>query len=70
MKIDLERHLGPLSVRAWGLVVNFFGNAVGLYGLTRYLNSEGGLVLMTVGAAITIACLLILAQPNPGREDA
>ncbi|MGH9320036.1 MAG: hypothetical protein ACRD21_22395 [Vicinamibacteria bacterium] len=61
--MDLDRRYGPLSGRVWGLVLNFIGNAVGLYGLSGFLRDGSGLGLLVTGATLTVACVLVLAKP-------
>jgi len=60
----LDRPLGPLRVRAWGLIVNFLANAVALYGLAGYLRSGEGAIVMVVGISLTLVCILTLAAPS------
>ena len=60
----LDRPLGPLRVRAWGLIGNFLANAVALYGLARYLRSGDGVIVMTVGIGFTLVFILLLATPS------
>ncbi|MHB1329367.1 MAG: hypothetical protein ACYC2K_14310 [Gemmatimonadales bacterium] len=60
----LDRPLGPLRVRAWGLLLNFVMNGIGLTGLALWLGGRAGSLLMWVGLAGTIACILILAVPD------
>lgn len=62
--MDLDRKAGPLTVRAWGLVLNFAFNALLLLGLARVLRSAGGEALLALGGAGTLACLLVLARPS------
>jgi len=65
--IDLERRLGPLSLRAWGLVANFVFNGVALWGLSHLLRGEGGLAPLVIGVGGTLGCLALVAIPS--RED-
>lgn len=62
--MDLDRKAGPLTVRTWGLAVNFACNAVLLLGLSRVVRSAGGEALLVLGGAGTLACLLVLARPS------
>lgn len=61
--IDLERTVGPMRIRAWGLVVNFLGNVLALLGLSMVLREGVGWALLITGVAVTLLCLLILARP-------
>ena len=60
----LDRPLGPLRARAWGLIGNFLANAVALYGLANYLRSGEGTGALAVGIGFTLAFLLVLATPS------
>ena len=66
-RLFLERRLGPLRLRAWGLLLNFLMNGVALTGLALWLAGHSGPLLMLLGAAGTLACVLILALPD--RDD-
>lgn len=61
--MNLEKTIGPLRLRAWGLIVNLIANAMALYGLSQVLSGEGGVIFLVIGGVITLACLLILATP-------
>jgi len=60
----LDRPLGPMRIRAWGLVVNFLANALALYGLALFLREGAGLAPLITGLALTAMLLLILAVPS------
>lgn len=62
--IDLERKIGPLRLRAWGLVANFGFNALGLYGLAGVMTGNGGLLPLVVGGLGTLGCIALLAVPS------
>jgi len=64
----LDSTLGPMRVRAWGLILNFLCNACALTGLARYLHGEGGIVLMLSGGMGTLACIAVLAIPDKSPE--
>ena len=61
--IDPDRTLGPWRIRVWGLLVNFVGNVLALFGIVRLVET-GAWGLMAVGVAITAACVFILAIPS------
>lgn len=61
--IGLERRLGPMRLRAWGLAANFLANLVGLYGLSRVLAGSGGWFPLYAGALGTVICIAVLARP-------
>jgi hypothetical protein len=63
--IDLEQRAGPFSWRAWGLIVNFVGNTVALYGAAGVLRDGSGWAALAAGLVITVLCLLVLAIPTP-----
>jgi hypothetical protein len=53
------------SWRVWGLILNFIGNALAIYGLAGLIRDGSRLPVFVVGAAVTLACILILAKPSP-----
>ncbi|MEL7029995.1 MAG: hypothetical protein AAGL49_12500 [Pseudomonadota bacterium] len=59
----LEKRIGPLRVRAYGLVVNFIANVCALYGLSGYLTNGSGLGFLIAGGLGTIAMIWILSKP-------
>jgi hypothetical protein len=61
--IDLEKTVGPLRLRTWGLVLNMIANGIALYGLSRVLAGEGGWPILIVGAALTVICIAVCAKP-------
>jgi hypothetical protein len=61
---DFTKKIGPLSLRAWGLVANFGANALALYGLTNILKDNGGWTSLIIGVGLTVFLILFLAQPN------
>lgn len=60
----LDRPLGPLRVRAWGLLLNMLANAVALYGLQAVLRDGSGQLVLTAGVAASIGLIAILAVPS------
>lgn len=69
--INLERRFGFWSLRVWGLILNFIGNALGIYGALGVLSDGSRLPLLLIGIGITIICILVLAVPstrNPGTD--
>lgn len=62
--MDPERRIGPLTARAWGLVLNFVCNALALYGLSLAVRDRGGTPLLVLGVVGTVACLGWLARPS------
>lgn len=62
--MDLDAKLGPLTVRAWGLILNFGFNALALYGLSAMVRGTGGEALLALGVVGTVVCLLVLARPS------
>lgn len=61
--LDLEQKLGPMRLRAWGLVVNFGANVTLLYGLSQVVANQGGWAWLITGAVATVFCVAILAKP-------
>ncbi len=62
--IKLDRRIGPWPLRVWGLVLNFFGNALAIYGAIGVIRAGSRWPLLVVGLVLTISCLLILAKPG------
>jgi len=62
--IDLDGRIGPLPVRAWGLILNFFGNALAVYGGIGLIQDGSRLPILIIGVALTVVCLLVLAKPS------
>ncbi len=62
--MNIDKKLGPLSLRIWGLILNFIANFVALYGAAQFFKGNTGPGLMILGIIITIACILILAIPQ------
>ncbi len=62
--IDLEKRLGPWTRRVWGLVFNFFGNALAIYGGMSVLRGDSAGFALWTGVAITVLCVLVLARPD------
>ena len=51
-------------MRVWGLVLNFIGNAVAIYGAVGYIQNGSRLPLLIFGIVITLTCILALAKPS------
>ena len=62
--MDLDRQYGPWSGRVWGLIVNFVGNAVALYGFAGYLRDGSRLPVLIAGVLLSTACILLLSKPS------
>jgi len=62
--IDLERRYGWWTARVWGLVLNFFSNALALFGLVGFIRDGTHFIPMMVGAVLSLTCILVLAQPS------
>ena len=67
--IDLERRFGPLSARAWGLILNFIGNALAIYGALGILQDGSRWPFLVIGLGLTILCILILAVPSRNAKN-
>ncbi|MFC1514028.1 hypothetical protein ACFL5P_03350 [candidate division KSB1 bacterium] len=61
--IDLNKRIGFWSLRVWGLILNFAGNALAIYGAVGFINNSSRLPILLTGCGITLFCILILAQP-------
>jgi hypothetical protein len=53
------------SWRVWGLIFNFIGNALAIYGLAGLVRDGSRLPVFLVGAGVTLVCILVLAKPSP-----
>ena len=53
------------SWRVWGLIVNFAGNALAIYGLAGLIKDGSRLPAFLFGAGVTLVCILMLAKPSP-----
>lgn len=62
--IDLDKKIGPWTLRVWGLVFNFVGNAVAIYGAIGFIRDGSRLSLLILGIVITLTCILVLAKPS------
>ncbi len=62
--IELDGGLGFLPVRAWGLILNFIGNALAVYGAIGFMQDGSRLPILVIGAGLTVICLLVLAKPS------
>ncbi len=62
--INLEKKIGPWPLRVWGLVLNFIGNAMAIYGAIGFIRSSSRLPLLITGLLITFTCILVLAKPS------
>jgi len=68
MKINIDMKAGPWPIRVWGLIINLGGNALALYGISRFIRDGSGLSIMIAGLVITAACILILAIPSASED--
>ena len=62
--MDLETRLGPATLRVWGLIANFAGNASLLYGAIGYVVDGSRLSWLLVGGAVTLVSVLSLSSPS------
>ena len=62
--INLDKKLGPWPLRVWGLVLNFIGNAVAIYGALGFIRDGSRLSMLIIGVVITLTCILVLAKPS------
>jgi len=61
---DLEKKIGPWTLRVWGLILNFVGNALAIYGALGVVQDGSRLLWLLVGGGITLLCILSLARPS------
>jgi hypothetical protein len=62
--IDLDGRIGPLQARVWGLILNFIGNALAVYGAIGFIQDGSRLPILIIGVGLTLVCLLVLAKPS------
>ena len=62
--IDMDRRLGPWTLRVWGLICNFIGNGLAIYGAIGVIRDGSSPVLFIVGFGLTMGCILLLARPS------
>lgn len=62
--MNLERRVGPASLRLWGLVANFFANALLLYGAVGYVSDGSRVVELALGAVATLTLIILLSAPS------
>jgi hypothetical protein len=62
---NLDRNLGPRPLRVWGLILNFFGNALAIFGLVGLIRDGSRLPIFLIGSFLTLICILVLAKPSP-----
>ncbi len=67
--INLEKKIGPLKLRAWGLIINFIANAVALYGLAIYFNESGSAFTMILGISLTVITILVVSIPSQASDQ-
>jgi len=60
----LEQRIGPASLRAWGLVLNFFANGLLLYGAIGYVSDGSRVGALGIGALVSLSCVLLLSSPS------
>lgn len=51
--------------RIYGLIFNFIGNALAVYGLAGLVRDGSRLLIFLLGVLLTVVCILILANPTP-----
>lgn len=62
--INLDRRIGPWTLRVWGLILNFIGNALAVYGAIGVIKDGSRLPLLMIGLVLTVGCIFILAKPQ------
>lgn len=61
--INIDQRFGPCSFRVWGLILNFIGNAMAIYGAIGFIHNGSRLAVLLTGLFLTIVCILIVAKP-------
>lgn len=67
--INLEKKLGPWSLRVWGLILNLAANTLALYGAAGVVRNGSRLPLLILGCVFTLVCVLVLAVPSRSEEN-
>ena len=62
--MNLERRVGPASLRLWGLLVNFAANGLVLYGAIGYVSDGSRVPELLIGTAVTLTCIVVLSAPR------
>ncbi|GAB5415261.1 MAG: hypothetical protein Cons2KO_28640 [Congregibacter sp.] len=60
----LDKSLGPMRVRAWGLLANMCANALALYGLSQVLRDGSGQLPLAIGVASSVVLIGLIAVPS------
>lgn len=60
----LDKKIGPFSGRFWGLVVNFFANAIAIHGAIGYMLHNNSPVEMYIGITASVLVCLVVAIPS------
>ena len=60
----IDRPLGPMRIRAWGLLANMGANATALYGLQQVLRDGSGQVTLAVGVVLSLVLVALIAVPS------
>lgn len=58
-----------MKKRVFGLVFNFIGNAMAIYGAVGFIQDGSRLAWVLIGLALTLFCLLMLAKPDMAPDD-
>lgn len=58
-----------MKKRVWGLVFNFIGNALAIYGAVGIIQDGSRRVWLILGVALTLGCLLYLAKPDTAPDE-
>ena len=61
---DLDKKVGPWTFRVWGLILNFAGNAMAIYGALGVVHDGSRWPWLLVGGGLSLFCILILARPS------
>ena len=62
--MDLDKKLGPWTLRVWGLILNFFANALAVYGAIGVIHDGNRWLWLLLGGSLTLLCILVLAKPS------
>jgi hypothetical protein len=67
--MNLDRRWGPCSGRVWGLILNFIGNGLAIYGSKGMIRDGSRIPILIIGLLVTLVCILLLARPYHPVEE-
>jgi len=62
--INLDKKIAGLGMRTWGLILNFIGNILALYGIVGVVQEQKNWGFFISGLVVTVACISLLTIPT------